>query len=646
MSRIEVINHVIGRGPRVFGVNVEVQDHAKHSNLWDFLADCGVSCVRTFHPEKSMRRHAAVPGELGEFASWADFEAFRSSVCTNPESGPICWETYLFDEHVPWMGVPSEFLAKYQEVGIEALVSIGIRPGCFERSLVPDLSAETIPALEELDPEAAAVLYEYAFAVCFRCAKDFGVRTFMTVNEPEWAPRFFHMVDELASLKRLPIIRESDHGQTTAKGEAYRRCFGIQFAAMAKILRLAIDDVQDLLGVDLVLSGPTSNQFFSALAEYGAPYLDVLDFHHYSDHAGSHQARIDQARRVAQEYPEKGIAISEFNLKAGPTPYEKMLFVLPAALAQCDVLMTAIQAGTDGNPLDFLALYLFAGPSTHRSFKHLVYGDLNLLSWDGNDSALRSKGPEWYPVFEELQLRHTTPAYHIVKMLARAVTGQVCDGCEILSTNEDVHDRLRVLATRSGEELFVTVLDRKFEDVFADLADHQVDAAVDDSGAQAGGLELMLPDECVGKWAIVRRTSVGAHDEIVDVLALTTPSVKLEPCAQSVTQVRVLPHELSEITSLEIREEEGTPGSLADLSLHQTTRLRAAAVIDGENIDLSDISVRWESSAPHSVSVGPTGLVQRQRIGADPVIITATALPSRLRIELPIAPCEGNHKDA
>ena len=93
------------------------------------------------------------------------------------------------------------------------------------------------------------------------------------------------------------------------------------------------------------------------------------------------------------------MAISEFNLRAGPVPFDRMLFVIDAALDQAAVVMTAISAGiyvdcsaqggavtrtnSHESSLDFLALYLFAGPSTHRSFKHLVYGDLNkhVVGW-------------------------------------------------------------------------------------------------------------------------------------------------------------------------------------------------------------------------------------------------------------------------
>lgn len=634
MKQITITDEVTGRGPRRFGVNVEVQDHADRSNLWDFLADSGLTCARTFHPEQSMRRSPATPGELGDFHSWQDFLSFREQILKDPEDGPIQWDAYLFDEQIPWMGVPSEFLRRYQELRIEAMVSIGIGPGSFPISLVPDLMAETPPTLNECHPEAAAVLYEYAFAVIYTCAKNAGVRTFMTVNEPEWAPGFFHVAEDLRHLKRLPIIRESDHGRFTPEGDLYRRCLGIQFASMAELIRMALDDVQSLLGLNepLLLSGPTSNQFFSTLSQWGAPWLDVLDFHHYSDEAESHQKRVDQAHHVAQATPGKKIAISEFNLKAGPTPYEKMLFVLPAALRQASILLTALQAGSPDNPLDFLALYLFAGPSTHRSFKHLVYGDLNLLSWDGNDSALRSKGPEWYPSFEELQLRFCTPAYHMVKALARAVTGAGDQGCEILQTSHSLPESCTVFASRVASETFLTILDRQMDDAFANKADHQVDAPENAKTPTTGPTySVHLPKASTGKWVIIRRTSTGVQDGLLDVRRIPDNELQVEACPQSLTQLIVTEIDLASVSSLKLEEQGFTPGSCEKLALHQTLRLRAIGDISGEEIDLSDRCIHWESSAPHTVSVGPTGLVQRLRNSPNEVVITATALPSGIQ---------------
>ncbi len=57
--------------------------------------------------------------------------------------------------------------------------------------------------------------------------------------------------------------------------------------------------------------------------------------------------------------------------------------------------------------------YLFHFPATHRNYKALVYGDMNLVDWSGRDDRLWGRGDEWHPTLEEMQLRHATPAYDI-----------------------------------------------------------------------------------------------------------------------------------------------------------------------------------------------------------------------------------------
>ena len=93
------------RGPRRFGVNVEIQDHAGESNLWDFLADSGYTCVRTTHPEQSLRRHPAQPGDwqaFGPIEDWSDFQKLRRLVCDNPaaDNGPIHWQAYRLSQAI------------------------------------------------------------------------------------------------------------------------------------------------------------------------------------------------------------------------------------------------------------------------------------------------------------------------------------------------------------------------------------------------------------------------------------------------------------------------------------------------------------------------------------------------------------------
>ena len=86
-----------------------------------------------------MRKTVPQPGDLGIFAAWSDFENYRGRVCADPEHGPLRWGEFRFTENIPWMGIPDEFLAKYREIGVDALVSIGTGPGEFAQALLPDL---------------------------------------------------------------------------------------------------------------------------------------------------------------------------------------------------------------------------------------------------------------------------------------------------------------------------------------------------------------------------------------------------------------------------------------------------------------------------------------------------------------------------
>jgi hypothetical protein len=70
---------------------------------------------------------------------------------------------------------------------------------------------------------------------------------------------------------------------------------------------------------------------------------------------------------------------------------------------------------------EFALLYQFQFPAVQRSFKSLVYGDMNLIDWTGQDIPPRSMDKSMHPTFEDLQLRFPTPAYDIFKMFTRAV---------------------------------------------------------------------------------------------------------------------------------------------------------------------------------------------------------------------------------
>jgi len=92
---------------------------------------------------------------------------------------------------------------------------------------------------------------------------------------------------------------------------------------------------------------------------------------------------------------------------------------------------------------------------------------------------------------------------------------------------------------------------------------------------------------------------------------------------------------LHQATGLRLEETTTTPGALAALGLHQTTRLRAVAEVAGVTVDCSTTNVVWSSSFPELVRVGQGGLVQRLRTTARTVEITA-AMPGAGSVTLTV----------
>ncbi len=79
-------------------------------------------------------------------------------------------------------------------------------------------------------------------------------------------------------------------------------------------------------------------------------------------------------------------------------------------------------------------------------------------------------------------------------------------------------------------------------------------------------------------------------------------------------QVIYCRQDLSLAENLRITEQTCTPGGIEQgLGLYQTTRLRALATINGEQVDLSELSAQWTSSEPDVLSVNGVGLVQNTR---------------------------------
>ena len=123
--------------------------------------------------------------------------------------------------------------------------------------------------------------------------------------------------------------------------------------------------------------------------------------------------------------------------------------------------------------------------------------------------------------------------------------------------------------------------------------------------------------------AVVRHTTPRACDAVVSQSALTGDPIPVTIEERSLTQVILSPHALARIESLRIVEETATPGTVRDLGLFETTRLKALAALDGEEIDVTNLNVTWDSSLPTVVAAYQGGLVQRVRPSSRQALVTA-----------------------
>lgn len=597
------------------GLNIEVHDGEDQSNLWDWLADSGAQAVREFHPEQSLRKEDAPTDRWDSVTDLTSFQAFRQSLAADPET-EIPWDTYLFDTVVKWMGIPDKIVEHVTKVGPEPVCSLGFSPTSYRESLINDLYAEALSD-ELIHWSAAAAAYEYYLAEIYRYATRHNVRYYSLRNEPEWSSaKAFYLPPELDKfqkrLRDLVTCRDPD------AYAVYGRALGLQVAAMARIARWAADDVQVILqergqSLPILIAGPTSGMLWEPLWAHAKPYADICNYHVYAVTPVAHD-RL--SREVARQTQGKLQAITEFGRQGGPMKVEDFLFSLDRSLEAARVIMTALQLSKPDDPdYEFLTFYLFAGPSTHRNFKQLVYGDMNMLNWFGPDKALRQRGDNWYPTFDELQIRWATPAYAMYRMLARNTSTAVgqTEPCPVLDSGNQFPWDADVSATGHYESLIVDQGDRLIVNLLNPCEDTIHD------------LRIMLNEHADRfPYAVVRVCDIDKRDEVI---AWHTGRVAIDLPGQTFIQIIYLKDDLASATDLRIEEETYTPGSLdTGLALHQTTRLRAIAQIAGRSVDITELNVLWSSSEPEYVRMEQGGLVQRLRASEGPVTLTAQIL--------------------
>lgn len=663
-TRLHIRPTPVAQTPVHMGINIETQDHADRSNLWDYVADSGITVAREFHPEQTFRLAPAAPGTWGPIHTQADFNAWRQRILENPRAASphgIQWHNYSFDKPLPWLGVPDAIINKLHSIHVRPLHSLGYAPAHFPRPLVKNVSFTGIPTDDMLDWEAAASAYDYYFACIYHYALEMGppsgpahadVRYFTMVNEPENRWGWFHLPPDFDHLKNAdwwgqlfwdddPAIMEnagvayagraggaSEGGtvaQTThARGELARLYIDIistQYAAIARIARLAMEDVKALLKKSgrttrLVLAGPTA-VMWEQFTRKASQYLDVHTFHYYHPDA---EAYPPAYAAVADEAAAAGkpVGISEFNRLSGGLPIEQSLFGVDNSLAVAKVLMTVLALAPAASlPMEFIAFYLLHFPSTHRNYKHLLYGDMNTLDWTGRDTPLQKRTPAWYPTFDELQIRFATPAYAMFRMLTRLIKfgNAPCGPHPILAhgfsnptsaASQDIYTHLHVLTVQQPDATILTLLNPRPE--------------------PARSIEIDLSRLNANyRFAIVRETSKSHRDAVIAQHPLTDHRVTINVAGQSLTQVILTPAPLDQIRSLKLEETTATPGTLASLALHQTTRLRALATLtDDTTLDITHLNALFTSSNPEVLRADQGGLIQRMRHAPDPITLKVT----------------------
>ncbi len=599
----------VAKTSKYLGVNVEVMQDAERANVWDWLADSGVGMVRVGHPDTNLRK-TVPPAETAysTLRTRDEFDVFRVRLLNDPERNTP-WAQYRFTEEVPWLGTPDLIIGKLNAIKVKPILSMAYAPKNFERPLLTKWDDGVVPPDSSIDWGAAASAYEYYFACFWRYATKYGVTHFMMLNEPP--------SDE-------KTIR--------------------QVGVLARITRLALEDVRARLkdtkvAATLCLSGPACYMNWEEYWSCVEPYADFLDAHLYEPDRDLFARKLSRVLTCARQSGKRAI-MTEFNRVGGPMPPEESLFSMRPSLQVAGLLMATLQCARPGDPgLEAALLYQFQFPATHRNFKSLVYGDMNLVDWTGQDQALRKGKDVQPPSFEVLQLRFATPAYHMLKMAARCVPGTRSEqpSYEVFELGEAIRGvgavsdpvnrcnvypslelnkyyahggggtELRTLAVRTEERLIV-------------LAENPEPVTV-----RAVGFDLAPLKERY-MTAVVRETSLRRRDEAVSQWPVEAGRVTLDLPPESLTQVIFVKEDLARVEELKIEEETATPGDIRALGLHETTRLRASGRVGEKWIDLSDLNIVWSSSAPEEVKVYQGGLTQRVGLRAAEVTISAKTL--------------------
>ncbi len=574
--------------PRHLGVNLESQEDATRCNRWDWLADANVGMARTFHPDHGFRpdhgpRQDGVAGPWNAIRDRAGFEAMRA-ICRRDPRPLAAANGFDFAAARPWLGAPDEIVPRLIGAGVVPLLSAGYSPRTHARPLLASPGADPDQDTA-VNWDAAASAYAYHLGFFHHFAEKHGASRFLLTNEPELiAGHYDHGDRPSPGFAQLVEVMLRDRANLrVAEREAILAPVRAQHRVLVRAARAALDDVAAALGrSDLRLSGPASLRPLD-LAGTAAGLVDTFDWHQYTANPGEYRQRWAECRTRTDAL---AMGLSEFNRKSGPTRIEDSYLLHANGIALAGTMMEILSLHRPGDPLyDYALLYCFDHPATHRSFKQLAYGDLDLLDL-ANDRVLRD-APE-RPGFAQRELRHATSAFDIFAALAR-MTGNGA-GRERLAVEAG---GLPALACRHAGG---------------------VEVAVANPGAEAVELALPLPAGCAA-WA-ARITDRDRRDAVA---ANGSGPIRISLPGAGFLHLSCVERDPGATNALTLSERGVSAGRLGNLGVLQTTRLAAYC----GDVDRTQFDVTWTSSHPEVVRVGPRGLVQRRCASGQAVTITA-----------------------
>ena len=227
------------------------------------------------------------------------------------------------------MGLP----AALQGINVECLYSLGYASRFFERPLLTNIEFVGTPSDGDIDWEAAASAYDYYFAYIYHFTKNYAAQQFLMINEPENRDGWWHLPEDIKHKTWVETYWEDPDGELSKRMGAI---LGAQYAVCARIARMALEDVQNLLHVDsLALYGPTT-VFWEPLWKQAEPWLDGLDVHHYHHKPATYSQLWPTV--VGHSKGKPGL-ITEFNRYSGGMTLDKGPFLPQTAVETADILM-------------------------------------------------------------------------------------------------------------------------------------------------------------------------------------------------------------------------------------------------------------------------------------------------------------------